>query len=124
MLSFGLSQLAFGTLSDIYGRRKTLLLGLTIYVLTNIGCALSPNIAALNIFRAIQAMGSGAGMVIVYAIARDVFEQEERTQVLGILGGLRPIVIASSPVFGGTVSAFLGIFFFFIFIYLFHFCIY
>jgi len=108
MIFFGISQLAFGTLSDIYGRRNTLIVGLTVYVLTNIGCALSPNIISLNIFRAIQATGSGAGMVIVYAIARDVFEQEERTKVLGFLGGLRPIVIASSPLFGGTVSAFLG----------------
>jgi len=108
MLSFGASQLFFGTLSDMYGRRKTLIAGLVIYVLTNVGCALAPNIAALNIFRAVQAMGSGAGMVIVYAIARDVFKQDDRTRVLGILGGLRPIVIAASPVFGGSVTAFLG----------------
>ena len=72
MLSFGASQLVFGTLSDMYGRRNTLLVGLIIYTLTNLGCGLAPNIVALNIFRAIQAMGSGAGMVIVYAIARDV----------------------------------------------------
>merc|ERR1719362_1085197 len=107
MLSFGISQLFFGTLSDMYGRRNTLIAGLVIYVATNAGCALSPNIAALNVFRAVQAMGSGAGMVIVYAIARDVFKQDDRTRVLGILGGLRPIVIAASPVFGGSVTAFL-----------------
>jgi len=108
MLSFGISQLFFGTLSDMFGRRNTLIAGLVIYVATNAGCALSPNIAALNVFRAIQAMGSGAGMVIVYAIARDVFKQDDRTRVLGILGGLRPIVIAASPVFGGSVTAYLG----------------
>lgn len=108
MLSFGISQLFFGTLSDMYGRRNTLIAGLVIYVATNAGCALAPNIAALNVFRAVQAMGSGAGMVIVYAIARDVFKQDDRTRVLGILGGLRPIVIAASPVFGGSVTAFLG----------------
>merc|ERR1719384_854925 len=108
MLSFGASQLFFGTLSDMYGRRNTLIAGLVIYVGTNAGCALSPNIAALNVFRAVQAMGSGAGMVIVYAIARDVFKQDDRTRVLGILGGLRPIVIAASPVFGGSVTAYLG----------------
>jgi len=108
MLFFGLSQLFFGTLSDIYGRRNTLLAGLIIYTLTSLGCALSPNIISLNIFRAIQATGSGAGMVIVYAIARDVFRQEARTRVLGILGGLRPIVIAASPIFGGAVSTYLG----------------
>ena len=50
----------------------------------------------------------GAGMVIVYAIARDVFTQDDRTRVLGILGGLRPIVIAASPVFGGAVASYLG----------------
>ena len=108
MLSFGASQLFFGTLSDMYGRRRTLLVGLVIYTLTNIGCALAPNVILLNVFRAIQAMGSGAGMVIVYAIARDVFQQNDRTRVLGILGGLRPIVIAASPVFGGAVTAFWG----------------
>ena len=59
MLSFGISQLFFGTLSDMFGRRNTLIAGLVIYVSTNAGCALSPNIAALNVFRAIQAMGSG-----------------------------------------------------------------
>jgi DHA1 family bicyclomycin/chloramphenicol resistance-like MFS transporter len=108
MLFFGASQLLFGTLSDMYGRRNTLIAGLIIYVGTNAGCALSPNVVSLIIFRAVQAMGSGAGMVIVYAIARDVFRQDDRTRVLGFLGGIRPIVIASSPIFGGAVSSYLG----------------
>ena len=73
VLSLGISQL-FGTLSDMYGRRNTLISGLVIYVATNAGCALAPNIAALNVFRAVQAMGSG-----VDAIARDVFKQDDRT---------------------------------------------
>lgn len=108
MIFFGASQLVFGTLSDMYGRRRVLIIGLVIYVAMNVGCALSPNIIALNIFRCVQAMGSGAGMVIVYAIARDVFQQDDRTRVLGILGGIRPVVIASSPIFGGSVAATLG----------------
>lgn len=65
MLSFGISQLFFGTLSDMFGRRNTLIAGLVIYVSTNAGCALSPNIAALNVFRAIQAMGSGTYSVVL-----------------------------------------------------------
>ena len=108
MLFFGASQLVFGSLSDVYGRRKTLLGGLFVYTLTNIGCALAPNVILLNIFRCLQAMGSGTCMVVPNAIATDVFDYVARTRVLAILNSIRVIIIVASPIYGGLVATFLG----------------
>ena len=108
MVVYGLSQLIFGALNDIYGRRNILLSSLWIHVLSNICCAFSPNIVALNTFRVIHAIGSGASVVTVDAIARDVFEVERRTKILALLGICRPVIVGLAPIFGGIINALFG----------------
>ena len=109
MLIYGLSQLFFGTISDVYGRKKVLIFGLILYCSMSVGCAASPSIYILIICRAIMAIGCGIGNVIVYAVIRDLFqEREKRTFYISMIGGIKPVMIASSPIFGGIVTNYLG----------------
>src|SRR4029079_8935411 len=65
---FGLSQLVCGTLSDRFGRRPVLLIGLAVYIVGGIGAALSANFTMLLAMRGLQGAGAGATRVIAVAV--------------------------------------------------------
>ncbi len=96
-----------GAISDSVGRRPVILLSLAVYSVASLGCALSPNISTLLIFRALQGVAGGAGVVVGRAMIRDAFSgadaQRMQSQVT-IIFGLAP---ALAPIFGGyLVTAF------------------
>src|SRR5207302_9161231 len=64
-------MLVLGPLSDRYGRRLTICLGLLIFVLTSLVCIVSPNVELLNAARVVQGCGACAGNVVGRAIGRD-----------------------------------------------------
>ncbi|MCA6108533.1 multidrug effflux MFS transporter [Bradyrhizobium cenepequi] len=73
MISFGLAPLAFGPLSDRYGRKPVVTLGTIIFIIASVGCALAPSLPALIACRIIQGIGAAA-MTLAIAIARDTFD--------------------------------------------------
>lgn len=102
---FGLSagQVLAGPLSDALGRKRPLLVGLLLYTLASIACALALSILPLVVFRALQGMTGAAGVVISRAIARDHFSGTALAQFFSLLilvTGLAPIL---APVLGGQV---------------------
>lgn len=105
---FGLSigQLFVGPLSDIYGRRKPLLIGLITYVLSSIFCAISTSIWTLILFRFLQGASGAAGIVISRAIVRDLYSGSQLTKFFALLmlvSGVAPIF---APIFGGQLLKF------------------
>ncbi|MEN9888736.1 MAG: Bicyclomycin resistance protein [Pseudomonadota bacterium] len=108
LLAFGLSQLVWGPLSDRFGRRPILLVGMSAYVLASIGCVLAPSVEALIATRAVQGAAMGAAVMAARAIVRDLFQPHEGAQVMSqALSGLGVIACASAPV-GGLLSDWLG----------------
>lgn len=108
MFGMGIGQLIYGPLSDRYGRRKPLLIGIAIYSLSSLGCALAPRIEALIGLRLLQALGGAAGPVIARAVVRDLFSGAEIARVLSIMTlvmGAAPIL---APLLGGAVLAAAG----------------
>lgn len=96
-------QLIYGPLLDRFGRKKPLLIGLAIYLISTLGCALAPNIDWLIGFRGLMAIGGCAGMVASRAIIRDSFPVHEIARVFSALilvMGVAPIV---APMLGGIV---------------------
>jgi DHA1 family bicyclomycin/chloramphenicol resistance-like MFS transporter len=73
LTGFAIGQLGFGPMSDRYGRRRPLLLGLLVFVLASLACALAPNIATLIALRFVQGVGGAAGAVISRAVVRDQY---------------------------------------------------
>jgi MFS transporter, DHA1 family, multidrug resistance protein len=107
---FALAVMALwhGAISDSVGRRPVVLVALAVYSVASLGCALAPNLSTLLIFRALQGISGGAGVVVGRAIIRDAFSgadaQRMQSQVT-IVFGLAP---ALAPIVGGYLVTFLG----------------
>jgi MFS transporter, DHA1 family, multidrug resistance protein len=101
-------QLVYGPLLERYGRKKPLYVGLSIYLLASLGCALAGSVNALITLRLLQALGGCVGMVAARAMVRDMFDVKENAKVFSML----MLVVAVSPIIaptaGGYVSALLG----------------
>ena len=72
-LAYGLSQLIYGPLSDQIGRKKTLLIGMSIFCVGAVICAAAPSLSMLVLGRVIQGIGGATVMVIPRAIVRDMY---------------------------------------------------
>ena len=108
LFGFALLNLFHGALSDSLGRRPVILWGIGVFVLASVGCALSQSIGQLVLFRALQGMSAGAGMVVSRAIIRDMFVPAEAQRVMSqvtIYFGIAPAV---APMVGGWLFVGLG----------------
>ncbi|MGE5108654.1 MAG: multidrug effflux MFS transporter [Sphingobacteriales bacterium] len=101
-------QLLYGPLLERFGRKKPLYIGLCIYLLASLGCALAVSIHALILLRLLQALGGCVGMVAARAMVRDLFEVKENAKIFSTL----MLVVAVSPIIaptlGGYITAVLG----------------
>ncbi|RYH47391.1 MAG: Bcr/CflA family multidrug efflux MFS transporter [Alcaligenaceae bacterium] len=108
LIGLAVSQIFYGPLADRYGRRVPLMLGLTLYIVAALGCALSPNIESLTFWRFVQAVGGAAGIVIPRAVIRDHYDTQQSARALSMLMlimGLAPIL---APLIGGQLLIFTG----------------
>ena len=100
MLVLSFSILFMGPLSDKYGRRKVLLITMSIYVASNAACCFIDNIWIFIALRMIQAFGSAGALVSAFALIKDCFEGKERGSVLSVVAILGIIGPIMSPVIG------------------------
>jgi MFS transporter, DHA1 family, multidrug resistance protein len=108
LLAFGVSQLVWGPLSDRFGRRPVLLLGLGIYTVASIGCALAASMPLLIVWRSLQGAAMGAAVMGARAIVRDLYTPESGARVMSKgLSGLGVIACAAAPL-GGWLADALG----------------
>lgn len=101
-------QLLYGPLLDRFGRKKPLYIGLAVYILASLGCALSTNVDVFIGLRFVQAIGSCAATVAAMAMVRDLFPVEDSPKVFSLLMlvvGLSPML---APTIGGYVIAGFG----------------
>ena len=97
-IPFGLFQVVFGALSDIFGRKAPLYFGLALFLVASIGSALATDIYMLIAWRALQGVGAAAGIVIPGAVVRDLHTGLEATKLLSLLMlvfGICPILAPS-----------------------------
>jgi hypothetical protein len=87
MLFQGLAPSLWGPLADNYGRRPVLLCTLVVYVLANLGLALSSSFPTLMVFRGVQAVGSASTIAIGAGIIGDISVAAERGGFMGLFGG-------------------------------------
>lgn len=104
LLAFGLSQLVWGPLSDRFGRRPVLLVGLGTYVVAAVGSALAASMEALLLWRIAQGAAMGASVMCARALVRDLYTPEAGARAISKgLSGLGVIACLSIPL--GSVLA-------------------
>jgi DHA1 family bicyclomycin/chloramphenicol resistance-like MFS transporter len=107
-VGLAIGQLVYGPLADRFGRRTPLLVGVTLFSLASLTCALAPSLEWLIAARFVQALGGCAGMVISRAVVRDLCDPIRSAKVfsqLMLVMGLAPIL---APLAGGLLLSTLG----------------
>ena len=94
----------YGKVSDIVGRRKTLLAAIFIFVLGSIACALSPNLLILIIARAVQGLGGGGLISLAQTIIADIVSPKERSRYQVYISGVYMLASISGPLLGGAMA--------------------
>lgn len=97
-----IGQLICGPLLDRFGRKMPLYVGMVIYVLSSIGCALSRSIELLIVLRFFQALGGCVGIVAPRAIIRDIFPVEENAKIFSFM----ILILGVSPIIAPTVGSY------------------
>jgi MFS transporter, DHA1 family, multidrug resistance protein len=104
LVGLAVGQLVAGPMSDRFGRRRPLMIGLVTYVLASVACAFAPSVTVLVVLRLIQGLAGAAGIVISRAVARDLYSGSALMiffSRLLLIAGLAPVL---APVLGGQLS--------------------
>lgn len=107
-VGLAIGQLFYGPLADRYGRRLPLLLGLAVYTLASVGCALAASIESLAAWRFLEAIGGSAAMVVSRAVVRDLFDRQESARMFSVLMLIMGVAPILAPLAGGYVVVWSG----------------
>lgn len=102
MVGYGLGNVIYGPLSDRWGRRAAMIVGLTVFVIAGVACAWAPSLPMLILFRFCQGLGVGVGPVMARAVVRDRFSGRDAAAAMSsvvFIFALAPIV---SPLIGAA----------------------
>ncbi|MCR5876337.1 multidrug effflux MFS transporter [Phenylobacterium sp. J426] len=108
LAGMAIGQFFYGPAADRFGRRPAILVGVVIFLVASVGCALATSPAQLLLGRFVQALGACAGGVVSRAVVRDQFDHRDTARVLSLLMlvmGLAPIL---APLLGGLLLTFGG----------------
>jgi DHA1 family bicyclomycin/chloramphenicol resistance-like MFS transporter len=103
LVGFCGGQLIWGPIGDRYGRRAPAALGLFIFAVGSVGCALSGSIGQMIAWRAFQAFGAAAGPVLARAMVRDLYAKQQAARMLSVLILVMGIAPLLGPLMGGFV---------------------
>ena len=106
LVGLALGQIIAGPLSDRYGRRGPLLIGIAAYAAASGLCALSPSIETLIAARLVQGLAGAVGIVISQAAGRDVYDGRALVRYYGRLSVLASLAAIVGPVLGGQLTSF------------------
>lgn len=108
LVGFAIGTLFWGTVSDKFGRKPCIVLGIIVFMISSIFCGLSNNISSLIAFRLIQGFGASIGSVLGQAIARDSFSGADLTRVYVTIGTSLSFFPAVGPFIGGLINERIG----------------
>jgi len=108
IVGLAVGQLIYGPLSDCFGRRPVLLVGLALYTIASMVAALAPSAQTLIAIRLAQAMGGCAGMVLTRAIVRDTATNDDTVRRLAFMNLMMTIAPGIAPLVGSLLTAAAG----------------
>jgi MFS transporter, DHA1 family, multidrug resistance protein len=108
MFALSIGQLIIGPLTDAYGRRRFLIGGMTLYLVSSLFCAISESYSQLVVFRIFQGLGASSGLVIGRAIVGDLYNKKDAGVVFATIFPFVGMSPAISPVIGGFIAHVFG----------------
>ncbi|WP_460708964.1 multidrug effflux MFS transporter [Lysobacter terrae] len=103
LVAYALMSLVHGPLSDAIGRKRVIIGGLVVFTFASIGCALSQDLTTLLVFRAVQGLSSGVGLIVGRAVIRDVLHGEAAQRLMSQVSMIFGIAPAIAPIIGGWI---------------------
>jgi DHA1 family bicyclomycin/chloramphenicol resistance-like MFS transporter len=105
LIGYAAGQLFYGPLSDRFGRRPILLIGMTIYTAAGFLCTLAPTIETIITLRLVQGLGGCVGVVVTRAAARDYFSGPKLAQILTSVTAVQAFGPLVAPIVGGLLAS-------------------
>lgn len=105
LMGLGLGQYVFGPITDAFGRKRILSIGIVLYLAGAVGTTLAPTLPAMIAFRFLWGLGAGGPRVVAVAIVRDRYHGDEMARVLAIVTGVFMVVPAIAPSIGQVILA-------------------
>jgi EmrB/QacA subfamily drug resistance transporter len=108
VLTFAALLMPSGALADRYGRRRTALIGLSVFTLSSLLCGLAPGALILNMARALQGVGAALQLSAALAILSHEFRGHDRARAFGFWGTVIGVAVALGPLVGGVITSSFG----------------
>jgi DHA1 family bicyclomycin/chloramphenicol resistance-like MFS transporter len=105
LLGLAIGQLAWGPVSDRFGRKPVLLAGLSLFFLASAGAAAADSVSAVVSLRFIQGVGMSSGPVVARSIVRDLYAREQAAHLLARMMSVFGIIPVAAPLLGGQAVA-------------------
>ncbi|SJL84196.1 multidrug effflux MFS transporter [Vibrio palustris] len=106
LVGFSIAQLIWGPISDSFGRRLPLYIGMLMFIVGSAGCALSKNMEQIVLWRIVQAFGACTGPMLARAMIRDSFSRVKAAQMFSTLFFFMAVAPIVGPLIGGQIIRF------------------
>jgi MFS transporter, DHA1 family, multidrug resistance protein len=103
LVGLALGQLLVGPVSDALGRRRPLLVGVAVYVVVSVVCALAPSMWLLVGLRVVQGLAGAAGIVVARAVVRDLYSGVAAAEFFGLLMLVTTLTPILAPLLGAQI---------------------
>lgn len=108
VLPFTALLLAAGTIADLKGRRRAVLIGLGLFTAASVLCGLAPSVLLLNLGRSLQGIGAAFLLTAALAVINHAFQGPERARAYAFWGACLGVAITMGPIVGGLINDALG----------------
>lgn len=103
LIAFAAASLFHGPISDAVGRKRVMIVGISVYALASAGCALSPSLGWLIAFRVLQGASAGAGQIISRTLIRDLYDGPQAQRLMSQVAMIFSVAPAIAPIVGGWI---------------------
>ncbi|MEV5710725.1 Bcr/CflA family multidrug efflux MFS transporter [Actinoallomurus sp. NPDC052274] len=103
LVGLAVGQVVAGPVSDTWGRRRPLLVGVVLYTVASLLCAVAPSVPTLIALRLVQGAAGAAAIVIARAIVRDLYDGPEAARFFSLLMLVNGVAPIAAPVIGGQL---------------------
>src|SRR5690606_13710471 len=103
LVAYALMSLVHGPMSDAIGRRRVILGGLLVFIAASVGCALAEDLPTMLVFRALQGLSAGVGLIVGRAVIRDMLHGDDAQRLMSQVSMIFGIAPAIAPVIGGWI---------------------